>query len=119
MKTNRSLVLLLTLSVRITDLSTPTIANTHTLVAQELGEMTPSREVQKYDRAIKINPNAAQASFIFGVTKYKSGDKRDAIGYFDRAIQLNPSFAEAYYNRGNSKSDLGDKQGAIADCKYL
>ena len=68
--------------------------------------------IERYDRAIELNPQEAGAYNNRGIIKGHHG----AIADFSNAIELNPQFAMAYNNRGIAKCALGDHQGAIADC---
>ncbi|WP_310481974.1 tetratricopeptide repeat protein [Chamaesiphon sp. VAR_48_metabat_403] len=51
-----------------------------------------------FDRAIKLNPNLAEAYYNRGAVRYELGDKHGTISDLDRAIEINPNLAEAYYN---------------------
>ncbi|MCC3537228.1 MAG: tetratricopeptide repeat protein [Microcoleus sp. PH2017_25_DOB_D_A] len=71
--------------------------------------------VEACDRAIKLNPNYANAYMGRGIARAKLGDKQGAKADFDQALKIDPNYALAYYNRGLVRDQLGDKQGAIAD----
>jgi tetratricopeptide (TPR) repeat protein len=70
-----------------------------------------------YNRAIKINPQSANAYYNRGLLKAtKLQDDRGALADYDRAIQLKRNYDAAYNNRGNLKMDkLQDYQGALTD----
>ncbi|WP_373544255.1 tetratricopeptide repeat protein [Chamaesiphon sp.] len=70
-----------------------------------------------YNRAIKSNPNSANAYYNRGLIKAtKLQDERGALADYNRAIQLKPNYDAAYNNRGNLKVDkLQDYQGGLAD----
>jgi tetratricopeptide (TPR) repeat protein len=70
-----------------------------------------------YNRAIKINPQSANAYYNRGLLKAtKLQDQQGALADYDRAIKLKPNYDAAYNNRGNLKADkLKDYQGALAD----
>lgn len=68
-----------------------------------------------YDKAIKLNPNNAQAYYMRGYRKYQRGDDEGALADFDKAISLNPNYAMAYYNRGIVKYRLERYSSAIDD----
>jgi tetratricopeptide (TPR) repeat protein len=70
-----------------------------------------------YNRAIRLNPNSANAYYNRGLIKAtKLQDERGALADYNRAIQLKPNYDAAYNNRGNLKVDkLQDYQGGLAD----
>ena len=68
-----------------------------------------------YNKAIRLNPNLAEAYNNRGIVRDELGDKPGAIDDYNLAIQFNPNYAQAYNNRGNVRNELGDKQGAIDD----
>ena len=70
-----------------------------------------------YNRAIRFNPNSANAYYNRGLIKAtKLQDERGALADYNRAIQLKPNYDAAYNNRGNLKVDkLQDYQGGLAD----
>ncbi len=67
------------------------------------------------DKAIRLNPDYAEAYYNRGNAKNALGRHDDAIADYDEAIRLNPDDAEAYNNRGNVKNALGRHDDAIAD----
>lgn len=74
--------------------------------------------IADFDKAIKFNPNDAEAYKNRGVAQLKLGLLTQASTDINRAIQLNPNDAEAYLNRGNiiaNDRSLGDKQAILAD----
>ena len=64
--------------------------------------------IKHYDKAIRSNPQDADAYNNRGNAKFALGLHRDAIADCDRAIHINPQFAKAYYNRGTAKENLVD-----------
>jgi tetratricopeptide (TPR) repeat protein len=62
--------------------------------------------ISDYTRAIKINPNYADAYFYRGCAKHKIQDYKGAISDFSKAIKVNPNYVDAYYYRGLCKDDL-------------
>ena len=62
--------------------------------------------INDYTKAIKINPEYADAYFYRGCAKHKLEDYKGAISDFSKAIQINPNYVDAYYYRGLAKDDL-------------
>ena len=71
--------------------------------------------IKRYDQAIDINPQFAEAYNNRGITKDLLGRHEEAITDYNEAIRINPQLAEAYYNRGTTKDLLGRHEKAIAD----
>ena len=63
----------------------------------------------------EYKPLSAEAHFIAGNEKSKSGDYKGAIADYTAAIRLKPDFARAYYNRGETKDKLGQISEATSD----
>lgn len=61
------------------------------------------------------NPLSAEAYFMAGNEKSKSGDYKDAIAAYTHAIRVKPDFARAYYTRGEAKDKLGQISEATTD----
>jgi K+-sensing histidine kinase KdpD len=62
--------------------------------------------ISDYSKAIKINPDYADAYFYRGCAKHKLQDYKGAISDFSKAIRVNPNYVDAYYYRGLCKDDL-------------
>jgi signal transduction histidine kinase len=62
--------------------------------------------ISDYSKAIKINPEYADAYFYRGCAKHRLEDYKGAISDFTKAIQVNPNYVDAYYYRGLAKDDL-------------
>ena len=71
--------------------------------------------IQDYDKAIALNPDAAEAYNNRGVAYGVKGDHDQAIQDYDKAIALNPDDAEAYYNRGVTYGEKDEHARAIQD----
>ena len=63
----------------------------------------------------EYKPLSAEAYFIAGNEKSKSGDYKGAIADYTAAIRLKPDFARAYYNSGETKDKLGQIPEATSD----
>jgi tetratricopeptide (TPR) repeat protein len=74
------------------------------------------KAINDFTKAIKLNPNYADAYFERGECMYSMSKKREAIDDYTKAIQLNTHHAaEAFYYRALSKFDLKDKEGGCTD----
>ena len=79
----------------------------------ELGEY--DREIEDYNKAIKLNKEYVEAYYNRGVTYVGLGKYNRAIEDFNKAIELNLDDAEAYYNRGVAYAELGEHESARED----
>jgi tetratricopeptide (TPR) repeat protein len=68
-----------------------------------------------YDKAIRVNPDDANAFNDRGLARIDKGDLEGALQDFDRAVRLNPDYAIAYNNRGLARKATGDLKGAQRD----
>nr|MBC8228857.1 tetratricopeptide repeat protein [bacterium] len=73
--------------------------------------------IQKYRKAIEINPNNATAYNNLGIALSNLGERRDdeslfeeAIQKYQKAIEIDPNNAEAYNNLGIARSDLAKRR---------
>jgi tetratricopeptide (TPR) repeat protein len=71
--------------------------------------------IEDFDRAIKLNPQYADAYKGRGVAYRKLGNHRQAISDYDRSIEINHEYPDAYNNRGIAYADLGNLRQAISD----
>ena len=71
--------------------------------------------VDGYDKAIRLNPDDANAFNNRGTAKSGLGRHDDALADYEEALRLNPDDAEVYGNRGAAKSGLGRHDKALAD----
>lgn len=74
------------------------------------------KAIEKYSRAIDINPKLTEAYCNRGLAKSNMKNYDEAIADYDIAIGINPKYVDAYNNRGIAKNDLGRYEEAIADC---
>ncbi len=74
-----------------------------------------SEAIERYDKAIGLNPQMVMAFNNRGAAWMAEGDHRRAIGDFSRAIELNPQDAGAYNNRGTALKGLRRYELAVAD----
>ncbi|HKC66842.1 MAG TPA: tetratricopeptide repeat protein [Bacteroidia bacterium] len=74
------------------------------------------KAINYFTKAIKLNPNYADAYFERGQCMYSMSKKREAIEDYTKAIKLNTRYAaEAFYQRALCKFDLKDKDGGCTD----
>lgn len=71
--------------------------------------------MEDFIKAIKLNPNYAEAYNNLGSVKSLLGDNNGAMEDFTKAIELDPALSTAYYNRGVVKYELKDYTDAITD----
>ena len=57
-------------------------------------------EIEKFTKAIQLNPDDALAYYNRGVTYDELEQYDKAIDDYTKAIELNPDYAAAYFNRG-------------------
>jgi tetratricopeptide (TPR) repeat protein len=72
------------------------------------------RAIEFYSKALRLNPNYADALVGRGVALFKKGDDENAIADLNEALYLTKS-ARAYYYRGHIHVRQGNYVRAIAD----
>jgi tetratricopeptide (TPR) repeat protein len=73
-----------------------------------LGELGKYEEaIECYGKALKIDPNHADAWCNKGNALDKLGKYEGAIECCDKALKINPNFAGAWYNKGWTLDELG------------
>lgn len=73
------------------------------------------RAIERYDRAIELNPQMVMAYNNRGAALMAQGEYTRAIGDFSRALELNPQDAGAHSNRGVAYKELGKYNLAMLD----
>ena len=73
------------------------------------------RAIERYEKAIQLNPQMDMAYNNRGAAWMAQGDYHRAVGDFDRAIRLNPQDAGAHNNRGVAYKERGEYDLAIQD----
>src|SRR5690606_20970906 len=69
----------------------------------------------KFEQALAVNPNSAEAYACRARAKAALGGYDEALKDINRALELQPSNATAYYARGNVYCNKGDYNQAIVD----
>lgn len=69
-----------------------------------------------FSKAIKINPNFAEAYNNRGLAKYKKGNIKGAILDFNKGISLQEPNADVFFYRGRALYMKDDFDNAIRDC---
>lgn len=72
-----------------------------------------SKAIKYYDKALKINPNFAEAYYHRANAKYDLKDYEGSMADCRKALNLNPELKSAYFNLGLSEYHLKDYRGAI------
>ncbi|MFH1791264.1 MAG: tetratricopeptide repeat protein [Candidatus Omnitrophota bacterium] len=73
--------------------------------------------VEEYKKAIRENPDYAEAHNNLGAVYLEKGMSDDAIREFKEAIRLNRDYAEAYYNLGLAYAGKGLRDNAVTEYK--
>ncbi len=71
--------------------------------------------MRDYDKAIALNPKAADDYFSRGTIFQLKGELDSALADLSKAIELNPSDGAAYRERGIIYDAKDDNQRALAD----
>ena len=79
----------------------------------EVGEWEDA--IDRYDRAIRLDPQFADAYASRGRARFFLGEFQQALEDLDEAIRLDPGLAMAYNNRGIVHAALGWPEQAIQD----
>jgi len=74
-----------------------------------------NKAVANYNRAVKLNPNFADAYNNRGISYRNLGRLKQAIADYTKAIELKPNYTEAYNNRGVACEKLGQLERSICD----
>ena len=96
----------------------PSVFCNYGAILQSLGE---SNEAElSFRKAIKLNPNFANAHSNLGGILKDLGKSEEAELFTRKAIELNPNFANAHFNLGNILKDLGKlKEAEISTRKAI
>jgi tetratricopeptide (TPR) repeat protein len=71
--------------------------------------------IERYDRAIALDPELAEAYNNRGSDRRRQGDLDGAIADYGEVIRLRPDSEAGYYNRGITWQMKGDADAALSD----
>jgi tetratricopeptide (TPR) repeat protein len=81
------------------------------------GLMQFDAAINNYKKALKINPDYADAYNNMGNALKDKGDLEAAIESYKQALKIKPDYAQAYNNMGNALRKKGDSEVAIESYK--
>jgi len=81
------------------------------------GLMQFDAAIINYKKALKINPDYADAYSNMGNALKDKGDLEAAIESYKQALKIKPDYAQAYNNMGNTLKEKGDLDAAISNYK--
>ncbi len=90
--------------------SDPNVFSNYGAIFRNLGKLKDAEIL--YRKAIKINPNFAEAYSNLGSVLSELGELQEAEYLLRKAIELNPDLADANYNIGTILIDLGKSKEA-------
>ncbi len=104
----------ITLLNRNLQVTNGSIALVHNNVGVSLAEEGKINEaIYHYNKALRINPDYADAYNNIGTAYGALKQYRLAIENFDKAIALKPNYAKAFYNRGTAYTYIDQYEHAI------
>jgi tetratricopeptide (TPR) repeat protein len=75
--------------------------------------------IKEFDRAIKLNPQFAEAFYRRALAYFDLGQPQAAINDYNQSLTLKPQWPEALFGRSLARMALADWQGAIADAEQV
>jgi len=75
-------------------------------------ELTPHEAIALFEKAVKENPNDAQAQLNLGSAQYTAGHFDPAFDSFQNAARLAPTLGHAHYYLGVLFAKRGDQARA-------
>ncbi len=79
----------------------------------EYAEGNYLKAIERYEKALKLKPDYAEAWYNKGVTLGKLGQYNEALEAFNKAIEIKPDFAEGWCNKGVALGELGRYDEAL------
>jgi len=89
----------------------PVVYNISAACYKALGQLDTA--VKRYEQALAIKPDYAEAHYNLGVTLKELGQLDTAIKHYKQALTINPDYAEAYNNLGVTLQELGQLDAAV------
>ena len=71
-----------------------------------LNEQRFAAAASRFEAALKVRPNWAEAHNNLGIALANQGKLAEALTQFERAVTLNPSLADARANRDQARAAL-------------
>lgn len=71
--------------------------------------------IREFDRALRLNPELADAYYRRGLARFDLGQFQAAIADYTQTLHLQPERADVYLGRALVQLALGELQGALAD----
>jgi tetratricopeptide (TPR) repeat protein len=79
---------------------------------QQQGQLDAA--IAAYQKALRLNPNMAEAYLNMGAALAAQGKQTEAIAAYRQAITRNPNIPQAHHNLGNALAQQGQYDEAIA-----
>lgn len=91
-------------------------ADHHVIKGVEIqGEGELEAAIEKYNRAIDVNPDFALAYYNRACAEREMGNLESALADFAKAILIDPYSVAAFVNRADLKIRMGNLEGAVND----
>jgi regulator of sirC expression with transglutaminase-like and TPR domain len=71
--------------------------------------------VERYDRALQLSPNNAEAMYNRAIVQHSRKQDRDALKDLNDALRLDPNFVRALLARAGLLWDAGEREQAMTD----
>ena len=95
-------------------LSQTTLTHTLTKGTAHFKLRRPEDATARYDKAIALKPDYAEAYNNRGSALFALKRLEDALASYDKAIALKPDYAQAYFNHGTTVLELKRLEDALA-----
>ena len=73
--------------------------------------------IESYKKALKINPDYADAYYNMAIVLNDKGESELALEGYRQALKIKPNYADAYINMGVILKEMGDLEAAIKSYK--
>lgn len=70
---------------------------------------------KKARKALKLDPNLAEANYFMGNVKYQNFSLSAALRYYNKAVKLKPAYRDALYMRAATQAELKNYSQALRD----